>query len=239
MSWKTYHTKNLTEKYLFKFIPFQRFEEFIKTGHIWFSRADKFGDKMECVKIADLKNNVLDLKTVESRKRKILISCWHLADKETVAMWDTYSIKKEDRKNIAMRFKRNDLITAIHSNLPSNNSITFFSEFIHGKVQYRDLINSETEKLSKARVKYAAFRKENAFSYEREYRFVLKSTLNFPQEGFGYNLGDVKRLKFDILINPLLSNKDSESLKAKINNLNCRERIKDSPLKKWFKQTEE
>jgi len=219
MRWKTYNTKQLKEKYLFKFIPFGRLKDFIETGKIWFSRADQFGDKMECVKILDLKSTPVDYPQINERKRRTLISCWHLADKESVAMWDTYAHKKENRKNIALRFLRPELISSIDDNLRENGEVGIAAYLVHGKVRYKNLINSKSNELSKSKIKYAAFRKESAFSYEREYRFTIRVSEEFESVGFGYKIGNPDKMKFDILINPLLDNASFSLLEEKANNL--------------------
>lgn len=82
MSWTSYHTKEISESNLFKFLPLSKAELFLKSGEIWFSRADQFGDKLECVNIDDLSEGTFDYSKIEERKRKYLISCWHLADNE-------------------------------------------------------------------------------------------------------------------------------------------------------------
>jgi hypothetical protein len=236
MNWKTYHTKELKEKYLLKFVPISRLEEFIRSGEIWFSRADIFGDNLECIRISDLQNNSLNHGLIEKRQKRRLISCWHLADTESVAMWDTYSVNKEERKNIAIRFERKTLVKLIEDNL-CHNLISSF-ELIHGKVQYKNLINYKEKRLSRAKVKYTAFRKENAFTYENEYRLVIKGNDCYDIDGFGYKIGQPEHLTFDILINPLLKKEITSELKNKIHNLGFGKNIKDSELNAWFQLNE-
>lgn len=232
MNWKSYHTKELKENYLIKFVPISRLEQFIETGELWFSRADMFGDNLECIRISDLQNNSINHRLIENRQKRSLISCWHLADTESVAMWDTYSEKREERKNVAIRFERKTLIKLIEDNLCHN--LIPSHELIHGKVQYRNLINYNEKRLSKAKVKYAAFRKENAFTYESEYRLVIKGNVNYNMKGYGYKIGQPKDLTFDILINPLLKENKASALKNRIRNLGFGKKIKDSQLKAWF-----
>ncbi len=232
MSWKSYHTKELKEKYLIKFVPMFRLEQFLETGEVWFSRADTFGDNLECIRISDLEDNPINHGLIEKRQKRNLISCWHLADTESVAMWDTYAESKEKRKNIAIRFERNTLINLIAENLSYN--LIPSHELIHGKVQYKNLINYDEKRLSKAKIKYAAFRKENAFTYESEYRLVIKGNVSYNIKGYGYKIGQPKDLTFDILINPLLKNEIAISLKNKIHDLGYGKNIKDSQLKVWF-----
>src|SRR6266487_4318430 len=112
MSWIPFNNR-AEEKYLFKFLSQESLDRFLDTGSIWFSRADIFADKMECVRIADLKKEIPDFDKIEERKKHFLISCWHLGDKEPLALWDTYSESIEKRRTFAIKFKRADLISLI------------------------------------------------------------------------------------------------------------------------------
>ncbi|MDR6966269.1 hypothetical protein J2X31_000262 [Flavobacterium arsenatis] len=232
MNWEPYHTKDIKEEYLIKFVPLSRLKDFLKSGEIWFSRADKFGDKLECIRISDFENKSLNHNDLKKRQKKILVSCWHLADIESVAMWDTYSNKTADRKNIAIRFKRKYLIELIEINL--TNKFKILPELIHGKVQYRNLINYKEQRISKTQVKHSVFRKENAFNYEKEYRLVIKYEDSYIDEGYGYKIGKTEDLTFDILINPLLKNELASEVRNKIKELGFSKNIKESQLNLWF-----
>ena len=114
--------KKIRQKYLFKFLSEENLKKFLEAGDRWFSPADIFGDRMECVLIADLQENPIDQAKIESRKKRTLISCWHLADQESLAMWDTYSKTKSQRRVCAIRFNvkhLNKLVKATKPNLPS------------------------------------------------------------------------------------------------------------------------
>jgi len=232
--WKSYHTKEIEEIYLFKFLPKDRLIEFLKTGGIWFSRADMFGDKMECVTIENLLVRCPNYNEIEERKKKFLISCWHLASKESLAFWDTYSEQPENRKNFAVRFKRGDLVNLFHSYFNANDAFFYKTKWIHGKVVYKNLVNSTTNNLSKSRIKYPAFRKEAAFKYENEYRFVIELCNSYDENGFNYYLGEPRQLQFDILINPLLKNDTFNPLTKEIAALGFENNIQPSVLTKWL-----
>lgn len=235
MPWKTYNTKDTKEKFLFKFVPISRLKSFLSDGEVWFSRADQFGDKMECVRIDDIATAKLDYTKIEERKRKFLISCWHLADKESLAFWDTYSDNILDRKNIAIRFKREVLIYALNNYFHRNDKFYYETQWIHGRVQYKNMVNRKVDSLNMSRLKFPAFRKEKAFSYENEYRFVIEQRDEHLDKGFGYFIGDPTRLSFDILINPLLKKEDFSAMKNRVIDLGFEKNIKDSILTKWLR----
>jgi hypothetical protein len=236
MSWKFYNTTDIKEQYLYKFLPFNRLVDFLKEGTIWFSRSDVFGDKMECVLINDLIAGKPDYKKIEERKRKYLISCWHLADNESLSLWDTYADTNEKRRTVAIRFKRLELIKHIkdYEHGAGNGVFHYETEWIQGRVQYKNMITADFKTLSKSLVKHPAFRKEKAFEYENEYRFVVKLNKPTTKEGFEYYLGPKSRLDFEILINPLLNKEQYAQIKKDICDVGFSDKIVPSELTRWL-----
>ena len=235
MTWISYHTKKASAKYLFRFLSLENTSRFLESGNLWFSRADRFGDKMECVLISDLEKDSPDFEKVEKRKKRTLINCWHLADEESLAMWDTYSKTDEERRVFTIRFRRDDLTKLVTS---SSISLTHteIKRRIYGRVSYKDLLSSA--ELTKKKVKFNAFRKESAFKYESEYRFVIQMNHEFGADGFNYSIGDSAKLPFKILINPLLPSSIYNKLKQKLLDGEHSEKVRESKLVKWLKPEE-
>lgn len=230
MKWQSYHTASIKEKYIFKFLSLSHTLDFLKSGDIWFSKASEFGDKMECVLVDDLKESPLNRKAIETRKRRTLVSCWHLAERESLAMWDVYSKSEKDRRVCAIRFERKTLDNLIKKSWPSSFPIGDVQNLLYGTVQYKNLLNSK--ELDSNRLKYNAFRKEEAFRYESEYRYVIKLKDSIPAKGFGYSIGNTNDFQFTILLNPLLKSKQYASLKRSLQNI---QNVEDSALAKWLK----
>ena len=228
MEWKQYNTEKIKSRYLFKFLSEKNLMKFLHTGNIWFSRSDKFGDKMECVMISDLTKKIPDFQEIEARKRRHIISCFHEGNKETLAFWDTYSEKEEDRRKYALRFNREDFIDRIEPILLADNSIQNIVTMVHGKVKYKNLIGVNSTRLQENKVKYSAFRKEYAFAYEREYRFDILLADEFKDLGFNLKIGNPSEIDFSILVNPLLKNSDY---------INCLETLKKTDFAKKFKKS--
>jgi hypothetical protein len=167
--WEEYVTSKASKSaYLFKFLSKNDYQRFVKSGNIWFSRSDVFGDKMECVMIRDLEKTRPNFKAIEERKQKNLISCWHMSNTETLAFWDTYSEKEEKRRIIAIRFKKNCLIEYLLHSFDENKMPKSYNKLLHGDVRYRSLLSGNYDILQKKKLKYPAFRKEFTFRYERE-----------------------------------------------------------------------
>jgi hypothetical protein len=235
--WKTYHTKDLTEKYLFKFLPKKFLFDFIETKNIWFSRADQFGDKMECVRISDLLQEKPDYKEIERRKLKYLISCWHVANTESLAFWDTYSYNSKDRRTVAIRFKRHKLTELMREWVFINDRFHIETTRVYGKVEYKNLVNTNNSRLNNSKVKYPALRKESAFEYENEFRFVIQLPRPYSGNGFGFHLRDICPNDYDIIINPLLNKNEFTETKLELKQKGI-ENIQESVLTKWLNPEE-
>lgn len=233
MKWTSYNTDKVNSKYLYKFLSEENLKRFLQTGNIWFSRSDKFGDKMECVMIKDLLKSPPDFEGIEARKRKHLISCFHEGNKETLAFWDTYAKTDADRRKYALRFDREDLIQLIKS------TKTVYPQscvrLVHGKVKYLNLIGSTNAKLEGKTVTYSAFRKEYVFNYEREYRFDIILKEETKDLGFNLKIGNPENINFVIFVNPLLENIDYMDCISIIDESRFIEKFEESTLAKWLK----
>lgn len=234
MAWKSYHTKSITDKNLLRFVTTEHLMQFLQTGSIWFARADQFHDKMESVLISDLKADPPDFEKIERRRKNVLVSCWHRAsDRESLALWDTYADQQEKRRTAAIRFNRLELIRLIGDATPRNN-LYYEYTLHHGAAVYKNMIDVPPDKLDEKRVLYPFFRKEGAFRYEKEYRFVIRSLKIIAEKGKAYHLGNAKQLPFHILLNPLLDRKAYHTLRNIIIDLGFADSIRESYLNKWL-----
>lgn len=235
MYWKTYNTENIKGKYLFRFMSEEKLVQFLETGNLWFSRSDKFGDKMECVRLSDLMALPKpDFKEIEERKKRHLICCFHESNKESISLWDTHFRNGTDRRKYALKFERNQLTDLVER---ANSHSTSFSSVIsltHGKVKYKTLIGNSKERLIKKKIKHVAFRKETAFAYEREYRFDILLKTKFNELGVDYKIGNPELLSFKILVNPLLINEEYNKSIEKLKELNYYDKYEESDLAKWL-----
>ena len=102
MYWESYNVAKIRGKYLYRFMSKERLEQFLNSGNLWFSRADLFGDKMECFRLSDISGKSFDYDSILSRKKKHLICCFHEGNNESLAMWDTYFRKDKDRRNFLL-----------------------------------------------------------------------------------------------------------------------------------------
>jgi len=238
MNWKKYNQVDLKSRYLYKFLSESNLEKFLKTGNIWFSRSDVFGDKMECVLIEDLLNKYPDFSKIEKRKMSHLISCFHYGNNETLAFWDTYTKVDKDRRKYALRFDRKDLLERVESHSFDAGQFSNINHLVHGRVKYFNLINSNKSKLENKKIKYTAFRKEYAFKYEREFRFDIKLDSKTEKKGYDLFIGKPDTIDFSIIVNPLLDNIHYVDCIAKIDEFGYSKKFKMSALAKWLKPDE-
>tara|TARA_R110002051_G_scaffold44154_1_gene89632 strand:- start:5121 stop:5834 length:714 start_codon:yes stop_codon:yes gene_type:complete len=235
--WEEYNKPKKENRFLIRFYTKERLDQFLNSGRIWFPRADTFGDKMECVGINDLKNTTVNLKNLESRKQRHLISCWHNSTKESIAMWDTSFKRKEDQRVYALRFQYQELIdyvTKSDIDFGTKNNIV---KRHYGRVVYKNLIGSR--ELDQNRMRRVAFRKESAFRYEQEFRFVFQSDSVFQERGYSLFIGDPSELNYEILVNPLLEHDDYNKCLIDLrSNIVGRVKHKDSTLVKWLKPSQ-
>ena len=125
--WNHYNNKATEGKFLIKFLSKKNLVIFLDSGEVWFTRADKFGDKMECATIDDMKSKPFNFNKVIQRKQRHIISCWHHVGRESLAMWDTSYKTPEARRVYAIKFDTTLLIDHVTS--------SYFEESVEHQAQ--------------------------------------------------------------------------------------------------------
>lgn len=232
--WQDYNPGKKRGRYLIKFLSEKNLDHFLKTGDIWFSRADDFGDKMECVTIKDLLKEEFPFEELIKRKRRHLISCWHNVGRESISMWDTSYPSPDKRRVYALKFETDELIDQIRSSNFKFNT----KEKLFGSVIYKNLLRDKQE-LQEDRVRRSAFRKEYSYNYEQEFRFVARGKSTFESKGYGLHIGNPEHLNYQIMVNPLLKKDEYNQLTEKINlSVVGKLKYKESELVHWLKPLE-
>lgn len=234
MNWTDYNPRKSRGKYLIKFLSDEFLFEFLNTGIIWFSRADEFGDKMECVTIDDIEEEPFPFQKLILRKRKHLISCWHNVDSESIAMWDSSFKTINQRRVYALKFETKNLIELIKKSNLNTNTL----EKNYGNVVYKNILN-DNKTVKKLRVRRSSFRKEASFRYEQEFRFIIKLKDNLNEKGIGLKIGNPKDIPFQIMVNPLLEKEDFIKFERKIcESVLAEGKLKHSDLVNYLKPKE-
>jgi hypothetical protein len=234
MIWTRYHVDHLSGKYLYRFLQEEFLFEFLEKKAIWFSRADCFDDKMECALLTEISGKYNHDKIVE-RQRRHLVSCWHLATHESYALWNSYAKMSNDRRVAAIRFRMADLVRSVEESVFQNEKFHQSRRFIHGAINYMDLLGPRAASDRKNLVKYPAFRKEQAFSFENEYRFVVRLTTPYKPKGFLYGLvTNMPLLHFHVILNPLLDKEECQRLKEKLAAKGYGQYWAETDLRRWL-----
>ena len=221
-------------KYLYRFLQEKYLFEFLSKKAIWFSRADRFDDKMECALLTEIVGRYSHDEIVE-RQQKHLISCWHLASHESYALWNSYAKLSNERRVAAIRFKRADLVRSVEESIFRNDIFHYTRHFIHGSIKYMDLLEPAAASIRQNLVKYPAFRMEQAFSFENEYRFVVRLTKPHKDGGFLYGLvTNLPLLHFQVILNPLLDKGEYQRLKDKLTANGYGQYWTETELRRWL-----
>jgi hypothetical protein len=236
LNWTEYNTESIRGNKLFRFLSEKWLLHYVKSGSLWFSRADKFGDKLECVRLHEItsssKPNIVE---IEKRKRKHLICCFHEGTKESLAFWDTYSALEVNRRKYAVVFERNYLVNLINQIKLDDSLSKKVYKLTHGKVKYKTMVGLSDDKLKEKKVTHVAFRKEGAFAYEREYRFDIQLKSENKTDGIAVQLGAPSEIQYQILVNPLLKMEEYNQCINLLTNLKLQDKIRPSLLARWLK----
>ena len=54
MNWDTYHTKNISEKYVYRYVTIEKLIDFLVTNSIYLARLDTFEDNFENIQPYDI-----------------------------------------------------------------------------------------------------------------------------------------------------------------------------------------
>jgi len=160
---------------LWRYIDFLKFVDLLQRRALWFSRLDQLGDPHEgsltkptAKALGDFHSRSgLELARRYGDWERICVSCWHMSDYESAAMWALYS--KESGIAVCSRISRRQ-----HSFPPE---VTGGSWGIVGShVHYKDYETDDMAILEHSSVVLTAapfMCKRKSFEHEREYRLSL------------------------------------------------------------------
>jgi len=153
---------------LWRYMDFTKFVSLISTNNLVFPRADMFDDPYEGVfplkTIESVrKNNSLDIANQliqgsENYQKNVFVSCWHMNEYESAAMWDLYLSGTEG--------------VAIQTDIESLKSTFEASEkkISITKVKY---LNYDSQIIPPTNMMYPYAHKRNSFEHEKEFRALI------------------------------------------------------------------
>jgi len=155
---------------IWRYMGFSKFVSLLATRALYFSRIDKFEDRLEGV----LPNNVRCQygdsmnRWFEQNKNRIFVSCWHLNSVESVLMWKAYS--------------GGEPIVAIESTVGRmKQSLEPLSDaYVLGNVQYLNFDKDAFPRQNAGTINVVvqAYHKRKFFESEREFRVIMNPFAN-------------------------------------------------------------
>ncbi len=226
---------------LWRYVDLHKLIDLSNTQELHFTRTDKFSDPFEGVtykliaeryfaqksnmtnpaidkKIRDKhnSNNKKTLKNYEAesslKQRTQFINCWIKSQRESVAMWNLYS----NRNSVAIKANARDLIDYFKRNLELQPHFYPKNEFICGSITYLKL-NPFDPFEKKTLPKYSSFKKDVAYDYEKEFRFLIAtptSNADSNPEFFRYNITKNFIELIEIICHPEMERWKFENIKG-------------------------
>ncbi|AQM61455.1 hypothetical protein [Clostridium baratii] len=157
-------------KKIWRYMDFTKFVDILENEALFFTRSDRFKDKFEgTLPIAnevikereskvDYEDRKLKLKLIKEVRKHMLISCWHINDSESDAMWKLYS---QSTQSIAIQTSFGRLKEAFKKTDETVNI---------GKVKY---IDYNLDVINEDSLYNFWLHKRKAFSHENELRAII------------------------------------------------------------------
>lgn len=157
---------NNPDQKCWRYLDFTKFVDLIDSSQLYFSRVDKLEDPFEGTFTKKTYDKKIEAGVHYSNhyikaRMETVVSCWHMNDYESAAMWNLY-LKSNEGIAIQTTYKR--LIKAISKEKRYYNYI--------GKVNYLDY---ETEEFDFHNGFNAFLCKRMSFEHEKEIRIIINS----------------------------------------------------------------
>jgi hypothetical protein len=224
-----------TPHLLWRYCKPERFVSSLKTRTLHFAAAHQFEDPFEGAVAIQRNSPSVDPRyaepePVESAFRELTrltkISCWHIADFESDAMWKLYA---SSSKGVAITTTRSRLGRSL---VPFRLEPEYgYEEPFAGPVRYVDLLN---ERLAVGMIE-RFFHKHRAFEWEREYRVAisLRSAEEFgcevPRDGIKVSF-DPDALLEQVILGPSLASDQRQDILTACEEVGITDRLEDSGL---------
>ncbi|WP_026724930.1 DUF2971 domain-containing protein [Flavobacterium sasangense] len=260
MKWETHHTKEITEKYVYRYLTIEKLIDFLDTNSIYLARLDTFEDNLENIEPYDINQlKFLTLSKPDDANPEMPESFWdEIIEKSKIRLQEVqnYLIEKQKKRFVScwilsdvesfgmwdtygksgfvVRFNREYfqkiIRESIHLQTEPTNKIDLL---VVGKVFYQDfekMLLKEKESL----LRFSAFRKHLSFKHESEYRIVGFTNENENETGLRFKLPEIESLDFEIFANPRLSSFQFQQYKKIIEKYLKAGKLKESELKNFL-----
>ncbi len=260
INFETYNTREITEKYVYRYITIEKLIDFLETGELYLTRLDKFEDNLEGMepyditelisrtKVAAIKNpnpTIWDtvIKIMKNAKNYLNLLQKKILDRQKhyfVSCWilsDVESFAMWDiygKSGFAVRFEYKNFIDAIQNSSGAQTHPTSSMDImVAGNVVYQNF-DEIPFKEKDSKLKYKGFRKHLSFNHENEFRVVGMMNEIIDREGLRFKLDGFASLEFEIIANPRLNDFQFEKFQSIISHYSRKQELKESRLKLWL-----
>jgi hypothetical protein len=188
------------DAYLWRYLDLHKFLSFVIGKSLFFSRLDKFEDKLEGISLIHLyyKNLKSEMdnhpafddmrqmfsinnlsgemeqidKEISKTQEFNFANCWVISKShsESVAMWNLYS----QPNSVAIKIKYKDFKSLLQKNGLNPTTTTRESDIICSPVRYIDFQNSNQEQQKIKGIRDSVFFKDISFKHEAEFRIIIR-----------------------------------------------------------------
>ena len=221
---------------LWRYLRPERFFDTLETGTMYFASANQFEDEFEGAVAVQMGDEPTDPRYREMEgteraffelKRLTKISCWHVAEYESDAMWKLYA---GDNKGIAVRTTPERLRVAIKPfRLRPDDGV---EDMWAGPVTYEDLTKVRMKSLP---MLARFFYKHRAFEWEREFRLAVSLRMaeefgvQVPEDGISVEV-DLDSLVYQIVLGSRTSPEAREEIMQRVDRAGLGDRLEKSSL---------
>jgi hypothetical protein len=186
--------------------------DFLQTGELRFSRADKFEDTQEghvgLEALLSTMPSELHEKARQALHRQNLecfVSCWHLSSSESLAMWKIYGA---NAFSVAVVSNVGKVMSACHHYCTDSSAAGMFGEVVYDDYVSNGTLNVQTlgipfgyKELPISKSTLTLFMKAKAFSYEQEWRVVLNKK-NTSDPAIRVPIGEIEEFIEQVYVSP-------------------------------------
>lgn len=260
MKWETHHTREITEKYVYRYLTIEKLIDFLDTNSIYLARLDTFEDNLENIEPYDINElKFLTLSKPENANPKIPEHSWEQIindSKKKLKKIQNYLIEKQKKRFVScwilsdvesfgmwdtygksgfvIRFERKYFQKMIKESITLQTEPTNKIDLlVAGKVIYQDfekMLLQEEQSL----LRFSVFRKHLSFKHESEYRIVGFTNETKNQTGLRFKLPEIDDLDFQIFANPRLSSFQFHQYNKIIEKYIKPGKLKESKLKNFL-----
>ncbi len=231
-------------------MPLIQLLDFLQTKELRFTKADAFEDIQEgyigleaiLTTLPEDATDDLRLKTkqaIENLNQECFVSCWHLSSSESLAMWKVYGIHNFSVAlvstvgkvmSVGDKYCKNEPVSCVMGEVIYDNYIE--DGMANTKAIGCSIENTESFVPESV---LTLFMKANAYSYEREWRFIIHKS-NADEKALAVNVENLEEFIDSIYVSPeapdWMVNCIQNLLSVQFNLPNVK--VSKSPLSKHF-----